>query len=174
MRPGGHQPAITLAEAGRQVRSGPAANAAPEPAGPPLEGRGRRGAALVEGALVALAFIVTIAGALELAQVFFFHQAFRERVRAGVRYAVVHEYNPRTIRNFVLYNSPEDRTGKGLLGLDPSLVTVVRYGAGTDADRIEVSIRSYPLRLFTPFLSGRGTQPVFRAVQPVESLGAPD
>ncbi|HWR53496.1 MAG TPA: TadE family protein [Bryobacteraceae bacterium] len=138
-------------------------------------GRGaRRGAAMVEGALIALAFIVTVTGALEVSQMFFFHQAFRERVRAGVRYAVVHEYSPELVRNFVLYNSPEPKTGRGFLGLEPSLVSVNRYDTGGDTDRIEVSIRSYPLRFFTPWLAGRTFQPVFRAVQPVESLGATD
>jgi hypothetical protein len=129
---------------------------------------------MVEGALVALAFIVAVTGALEVAQISFFHQAFRERVRAGVRYAVVHEYSPELVRNFVLYNSPEARTGRGFLGLDASLVSVDRYDAGGDTDRVEVRIRSYPLRFFTPWLAGRTFQPVVRAVQPVESLGATD
>ncbi len=136
--------------------------------------RKRRGAAIVESALVSLVFIVTLIGAMDITQFLFFHQALRERARAGVRYAVTHTYNPDILRNFVLWNSPERRDGPGLFGLRPDMVSVQRYGAGTEADRIEVRIENFPLRLFTPWLAGRVMHPVFRSVEPVESLGAPD
>ena len=65
----------------------------------------RRGEVLLESALVLLALLITLIGALDFGQLLFFHQSFRERVRAGVRYAVVHTYDPAQIRNMVVYNS---------------------------------------------------------------------
>ncbi len=126
----------------------------------------------MESALIALALIVTLIAALDLGQFLFFHQAFRERVRAAVRHAVVHQYNPDSIRNFVLFNSPESRDGPALLGLTASAIAVARYDEGTPRDRIEVRIENFPLRMFTPWLSRGALRPVFRSVEPIESLGA--
>ncbi len=134
----------------------------------------RAGAAVVEATLVALAFIVTLIGAIDVAQFLFFHQVLRERVRAGVRYAVTHSYEPAVLRNHVLWNSPSVQDRPGLFGLTPAMVTINRYDEGAEADRIEVRIDNYPVQLFTPWLAGRTMAPVFRAVEPVESLGAPD
>jgi hypothetical protein len=152
-----------------QATSGPARQC------PALEIRRKsRGAALVESALISLVFIVTLLGAIDIMQFLFFHQAMRERVRAGARYAVTHTYDPEVLRNFVLWNSPERRDDPGLFGLSPEMVAVERHGEGTEADRIEVRIENFPVRLFTPWLAGRVLHPVFRSVEPVESLGATD
>ncbi len=134
----------------------------------------RPGATVVEATLVALAFIVTLIGAIDVAQFLFFHQVLRERVRAGVRHAVTHSYEPAVLRNYILWNSPAAQERPGLFGLTPAMVAINRFDEGAEADRIEVRIENYPVRLFTPWLAGRTMAPVFRAVEPVESLGAPD
>lgn len=135
--------------------------------------RGRRGQALVESALVLLTLVLTILGILDLGQFLFFQATFRERVRSGVRYAVVHTYDPQQIENFVLYDSPIAGS-RPLFGLAESMISVTRYGENTPDDRIEVTISNAPLRMYSPFLASFSARPVFRAVMPVESLGAAD
>lgn len=137
--------------------------------------RRRRGAHLIETALVLVPFVFTLVGILDMGQFLFFYQTYRERVRAAARYAVVNPYDTQAITNVVLYNSPTTPPGgTALFGLTPSMVTVTRYDQGTSNDRIEVAIANPPVVFFSPLLAGYQLHPVFRAVMPVESLGATD
>ena len=133
--------------------------------------RKRRGEAMLESTLVLLTLVLTILGILDLGQFLFFQATFRERVRTGVRYAIVHDYDPQQITNFVLYGSPAPG-GRPLFGLSESMISVARYGENTADDRIEVTISNPPLKMFSPFLAQFSARPVFRAVMPAESLGA--
>lgn len=136
----------------------------------------RRGGTLVEGALVLLTTLVTLIGILDVGQYLFLQQTLRERARAAVRYAAVNSYDPGVITNVVLYNSPSAPSGggPGLMGMTASMVNVARHDAGTPADRVEIVIANYPMKFYSPFLAGTTIEPVFRAVMPVESLGASD
>ncbi len=114
----------------------------------------QRGQAAVEAALVALILIVTLIGIFDMGQVFFIHQTLVERVRNAGRYSAVHAYDPATFTNMVLYNqatAPEGSTS-GVFGLTSSMVEVVRCDAGTNDDRIVLTLRDYPFRLFTPII----------------------
>jgi hypothetical protein len=130
-----------------------------------------RGEAMLESALVLFTLVLTILGILDLGQFLFFQATFRERVRSGVRYAIVNAYDPHQITNFVLYGSAAP-SGRPLFGLSESMISVARYGQNTADDRIEVTISNPPLKMYSPFLARLSAQPVFRAVMPVESLGA--
>ena len=138
--------------------------------------RGRqRGQAMVEGALVAVAFITCLISILELSRYALFIQFFTERARAGARYAAVSNYNVDTIKNWVAYNSPiapDNYSSSGLFGLTPSMVNVSRFSQSTDTDRIEISINSYPVSLVVPFLPQNWVLKPFRVVLTTESLGA--
>jgi len=135
--------------------------------------RARRGSTLVESSVVMLLFLVILVGVLDAAQLLFFHQFLNQRVRAGARYAVVHANNPSVVQNLVAYNSPAAGNGEpGLFGLTPAMVQVTRYGAGTAADRVEVQVTGYRMRFLSPCLSGVFTPGPFRAVAPMESVGA--
>lgn len=117
-------------------------------------GEGRRGQAAVEAALVALVLIVTLIGIFDMGQVFFIHQTLAERVRNAGRYSAVHAFDAAAFRNMVLYNQPTTPSGStsGIFGLTASMVEVVRHDAGTSEDRIVVTLRNYPFRLFTPIV----------------------
>jgi len=118
--------------------------------------RRRRGSALVEGALVALVFLVTLIGIFDLGQVLFVHQTFVERVRSAARYAVVNTFNETAFKNMVLYNQttvPEGRTS-GIFGLTQAQVSVTQYDVNTNDHRIVVAINNYPYRLFSPLIAG--------------------
>jgi Flp pilus assembly protein TadG len=118
--------------------------------------RSRRGQTLVESALVALVFLVTLIGIFDLGQIFFIHQTFVERVRNAARYAVVNTYDATAFKNMVLYSQPTVPTGRtsGIFGLTADMVTVTRAGAGTNDDRIVVSVTNYPYRFFSPLIAG--------------------
>src|SRR5262252_1470433 len=112
-----------------------------------------------------LLFLVIWIAILDFSQILFFRQLLTTRVRAGARYAVVHPLDAQAIRNFVAYNNPSaPGGGMGLFGLDPAIVQVTRYDAGTPSDRIEVSISTFRMRLFSPWLSGTFTPGPFRSV----------
>jgi len=118
--------------------------------------RRRRGQALVESALVALVFLVTLIGIFDLGQVLFVHQTFVERVRSSARYAVVNTFNETAFKNMVLYNQttvPEGRTS-GIFGLTQAQVSVTQYDVNTNDHRIVVAINNYPYRLFSPLIAG--------------------
>ena len=137
--------------------------------------RRQRGQAMVEAALVAVAFITCLVAILELSRYALFIQFFTERARAGARYAAVSNYNVDTIKNWVAYNSPTapgDYTSSGFFGLTPSMINVSRFNQTTDTDRIEISINSYPISLAVPFLPSNWVLRPFRVVVTAESLGA--
>ena len=136
--------------------------------------RRQRGQAMVEGALVAVAFITCLVSILELSRYALFIQFFTERARAGARYAAVSNYNVDTIKNWVAYNSPiaPDYSSSGLFGLTPSMINVSRFNQSTDTDRIEISINSYPVSLVVPLLPQNWVLKPFRVVLTTESLGA--
>jgi hypothetical protein len=132
----------------------------------------RRGSTLVESAIVLLLFLVMLIGILDVGQVLFFHCFLNERVRAGVRYAVVHGYNAPEIQNVVAYNSKAPPDGaSGLFGLTPSMVQVNHYSSGTADERIEVSVSTFTMHFLSPWLMRDFTPGPFRAVMPIESAG---
>jgi hypothetical protein len=134
----------------------------------------RKGSTLVESSIILMVFLAVFVGILDMGQVLFFHNFLNDRVRTGARYAVVHAYDPAAIRNVVVYNSAVAPEGAetGLFGLAPAMVGVARYEPGTPNDRVEVSVSTYRMRFFSPWLAGQFTTGPFRAVMPLESAGA--
>lgn len=135
-------------------------------------GKGKQGGqAMVEAALVALAFIAVLIGVFDLAQVLFIHQSLVERARNAARYTAAHDYDPQTAVNMVLYNQPTapEGGGTGFLGLTPAMVSATREGAGTADDRLVVVISNYPYRFFSPWIAGVFYGKPIRIVAPVEA-----
>lgn len=140
--------------------------------------RRQAGQAILEGGLIAVAFLTCLVGVLELGRYVLFIQFFTERARAGARYAAVSNYDTTTIKNWVVYNTataPSNGGGgttPGLFGLTPSMVSVARYSQGADTDRLEISINNYPVTLYIPMMASNWTLRPFRVVLTTESLGA--
>ncbi len=135
----------------------------------------QRGSAILESALILLAFLTTLLGVIDFGQILFFHLMLADRVRAGARFAIVSSYDPVSIANMVVYNSvtaPSVSNTTGLFGLTTSMVNVTRYDAGAKTDRVEVAISNFPLAFYSPWISGSLSPRSFRAVMPIESLGA--
>ncbi len=133
--------------------------------------RRRRGSTLVESAMVLLLFLVLLLAVMDFAQILFFHQVLTDRVRSGVRYAVVHPWDTAAVQRYVAANNAAYGAASSLFGITPAMVQVLRFDAGTAADRIEVRISTYRMRFLSPWFSGVFTPGPFRAVMPVESAG---
>lgn len=128
----------------------------------------QRGSTLVESSVILLLFLVLVTGVLDFGQVLFFHHFLTDRVRSGARYAAVTNADATAVQNLVAYNTSSPGPGAtGLFGLQPGMVQVTRYDAGTATDRIEVKISTFRLWFLSPWLA-RSFTPSFRAVMPVE------
>jgi hypothetical protein len=125
----------------------------------------------VESCIILLLFLTLMIAVMDVSQILFFHHFLQQRARAGARYAVVHPFDSSAIANMVVYNSATAGT-TGLFGLTPSMVAVNLRDAGTANARVEVAITGFQMRFVTPGLMRDFTPGPFRAVMPVESLGA--
>jgi Flp pilus assembly protein TadG len=111
---------------------------------------------MVEGVLVLLVIVATLAGTLDFGQVMFVHQALVERTRMAARYAALNPANTTGTRNVVMYGRSDatgNGSGVGYLGIKASNVTITRSGANTNDDRVIVTISNYPLAFFTPWMA---------------------
>ncbi|MCS6952616.1 MAG: pilus assembly protein [Bryobacterales bacterium] len=126
---------------------------------------------MVEGALVALAFLAVLIAIFDMAQILLIRQTFVARVRSAVRYGAVYPDDQTGIRNIVLYGQTTAPPGSppGTLGLTPDMVLVSRSNPGTSADRITVSIANYPYRLFSPWIAGPLAAAPVTGTHPVEA-----
>jgi len=139
----------------------------------PFRSRGRRGNAIVEGALILTTVIFTLLGILDVGQVLLVHQALVERVRAGARFAVVNTYDADRIRNVVRFNTSTPAEGaKPIMGLESEMVAVSLLDDDTPEARIEIRIVDYPFRFLTPLIKGLYRTNRIRISIPPEGMGA--
>jgi Flp pilus assembly protein TadG len=131
----------------------------------------RRGSALVESALVSIAFLAVLIGIFDLAQFLIVRHSFVERVRAAARYGAVKPNDQTGIRNIVLYGrtTTPDGASSGIFGLSPAMVVVDRTGVGTTGEQISVSVVNYPYRLYSPWLGGVLAAAPVTASLPIEA-----
>ena len=142
-----------------------------------------KGSAIIEATFVLILGIVILLGIMDIGQMLLAHQVLIQRVRAGVRYAVVHEWDAdpvaaaNRIKNLVLYeeDDPTPRTDMGLFGIMPDMVSVTRADPGgtpddEGADRIVVAINDYRFFLLTPGITGEYTANQFSHSIPIENV----
>ena len=118
-----------------------------------------RGQSLVEAALVLIVFFALLLGVFDFGQVVIAQQALTERVRAAVRWGVVHPWNgPDAIVNLVLYDQtaePND-TSSSYLGLKPANV-IVTHRAPTlerpDDEILSVAIVNFESHFYSPWIA---------------------
>jgi hypothetical protein len=117
----------------------------------PLE----RGHAMLEAALVLTATIAMLIGAMDFGQVMFFHQSLAERTQAAAHWAAANPYNAAQIANVAVYNDPATNSGVPIVsGLTTAMVQSSLTNAGTQDAMVEVRIRNYPYRFFSPWIAG--------------------
>ena len=124
------------------------------------------GAALVEAALTLSLFLAIVFSLFDLGYIMFLHQTIASRVEAAARYGALNPTETTGMQNYVLYNAA---TGSGpvIFGLTASNVSATRSGAGTNDDRVVVTVSGYTYPAISPGLSGHG-KPI-TASMPVEA-----
>ena len=149
-----------------------------------MKPRQRRGAVIVEAALVVLLALIILIGVIDFGQVLLLHQGLVERVRSGARYGVVHDRDGDTsaamerIRNVVRFGNSAGTRGSslGIFGVTEQNVFVTRDSIGGNvgdegADRIVVEIRGYRFHFLTPGLAGQYEAKLIRHAITAENLG---
>ena len=118
---------------------------------------GRRGSAMVEGALVIGLFLMVFIGIFDFAQIMYLHQALTERVRGAARAAIVEPLTETEIRNFVLYGKKEPAAGQtGYFGLEPKNVRVTIADKGTNEQRLKLRVAGLKFSVLSPWMSRVG------------------
>ena len=110
-----------------------------------------KGQSLVETTLVLAAFVGLVAGIVGVGQMLFVRQSLAERVHDAARWGAMNPYDPRAIRNLVLYGTvaptPDARP---FLGLTSEAVVVGNPGCpGVDC-RVSVAITGQGVRSVEP------------------------
>jgi len=118
-----------------------------------MRSRRSKGQSLVESALVLTAFMALVLGLVGLADILFERQMLARRVQDAARWGAVNAYNPRAIRDLVLFGTLTPvRDALPFAGLESDAVEVANPGCPGADCRVRVSVR------------GQGVQ----SVQPVE------
>jgi Flp pilus assembly protein TadG len=126
------------------------------------ERRRRRsgGSAMVESALIFLAFALMLIGAFDFAQFLFTHQALVERARYAARWGAIQDPTDVTsITNMILYNqaaSPPAGTPT-YFNLKAANVAISNPDVGTDNYRLKVQISGYEFVVLSPLIAGTQT-----------------
>ncbi|HUS05827.1 MAG TPA: TadE/TadG family type IV pilus assembly protein [Bryobacteraceae bacterium] len=113
------------------------------------------GSALLEGSLTLLVFLLLIIAICDFGQFLFIHQTITERVRGALRYGSVNPYDPTPVRNMVLYGNPAPPEGATpAFDMTADMVSVSRQDAGTQEDRLVVTVANYHYKFLTPYIAG--------------------
>jgi len=131
--------------------------------------KGQRGNAIVEATLTLSLFLTVLFSIYDFGWVLFFHQTLVHQARIGGRYAAINPTSLTSAKNIVLYNQTSG-SGNGILGIDPSTVSVTRSGtAGAIDDRIIVTISGYQYNLITLGWAGTYNGKTITVSMPVEN-----
>ncbi|MBI4908135.1 MAG: pilus assembly protein [Acidobacteria bacterium] len=129
---------------------------------------GQHGSAIVESALVMLATLALIIGAVDFGQFLFVHQALVERARSAARWGAINDPKDTvSIKNMVLYNQKDALDVPGYFGLDASMIEVSVSGEYTDDYRLNVLITNYPYQIVSPYIAGTYRGPIILMTVPI-------
>src|SRR5262245_7916055 len=131
-----------------------------------------RGATLVEFAIAASVFLVSMFAVLEFGRALWVHNALSDAARRGARYAVVHQMNDATsVRNVVVFGNPEG-TGQPLVNnLTTSNVQVDYSFFNVNRGTVSVSITNYQFQFVVPLIGTTITMPAYTTTLTGESAG---
>src|SRR5260370_3081346 len=138
----------------------------------------RRGAAMLETALILTTALSMILFIVDMGRILLWQQFIVERARVGARNAVVNNWDSTAVKNYVVYGSttaPASQSGTpaGFLGLLPSQVTVNKVAdSGIGDGRYQVKLSGVPILTHLPYMSAQSTLPAVTATMPVQSQGA--
>ena len=135
--------------------------------------KNERGATLVEFAIGATVFVMSLFAVLEFGRALWVHNALTDAARRGARYAVLHSINSDTnVANVVVYGDPTGGTkpivpdlNTGNVEVTYSSDFVVNQGTAT------VKITNYQFQFVLPFLPTAITMPSYSTTLTAESAG---
>ncbi|MFN2530718.1 MAG: TadE/TadG family type IV pilus assembly protein [Pyrinomonadaceae bacterium] len=135
--------------------------------------RDEKGSTLVEFAIGATVFIMSIFAVLEFGRALWAHNALADAARRGARYAVLHSVGSDSgVKNVVVYGDPAGGSQPLLPDLTVDNVQVsyspdfiVNQGTAT------VSIKNYQFKFVLPFLPKTITMPTYSTTLTGESAG---
>jgi Flp pilus assembly protein TadG len=131
--------------------------------------KSQRGNAIIEATLTLSLFLTVLFSIYDFGWVLFFHQTLVHQARTGARYAAVNPASLTSAKNIVLYNQTSG-SGNGILGIDPSTVSVTRTGtAGAIDDRVIVTISGYQYNVITLGWAGTYNGKTITVSMPVEN-----
>lgn len=122
--------------------------------------RTRKGSAMVEAAIVFVAFSVMLLGIFDFGQFLFVHQALVERARYAARWGAIN--NPTdsaSITNMILYyqsSTPASGTPT-YFNVSSSNISITTPDSGTNNYRLNVQISGYSYTILSPYIAGTYT-----------------
>ncbi len=117
----------------------------------------RRGAAVIEATLTLMLFLLLTFSLFDFGYMLYFHHTLMQQARAAARYGILldaaTEENRTRIRNYFLFNDPDNTAGytTGILGLTSGNVDVdfAPKSAAEPVSRLVLTIRGYQYGLIT-------------------------
>ena len=109
---------------------------------------------MLEGALTLTAALFMIIGVFDFGQFLHLHQTLTERVRGAASKGAIANYDASSIQNLIAYGTatPASPGSAGYFGLQPSNISVVFSGAGTNATRLNVTISGLHYLVLSPLI----------------------
>ena len=141
-----------------------------------------RGASLLEFAIAASVFLTVVFGILECGRLLWTHNALKDAVRQGTRYATVRRKDAAgilAVQKMVVYGDPFANPGTATpvaVGLTTNDVLVQWNDMDPDngiqlGDRATVSITNYKFKFAVPLIGGTLNMPNYKTSMPGEALG---
>ena len=138
-----------------------------------------RGASLLEFAIAATVFFTVIFGVLESGRLLWTHNALKDAVRQGARYATVRRKDAAgqlAVQNMVVYGNAAGTGNPVASGLTTGNVVVQYNNSNANSgiqmgDRATVSIQNYQFKFSVPLIGGTLNMPSYSTGMPGESFG---
>lgn len=128
---------------------------------------------MVEFAIAGFVFLTAIFALLEFSRLLWTHNALRDAVRKGSRYAATSPQNASNVKNYVVYGtvSPGGGATPVVYGLTTSNVVVTYNNFGVKQGSVEVKITGYQFTFSVPLIGSTLTLGDYRATLTGESAG---
>lgn len=137
--------------------------------------RGRKGAAMLESALVLLTLLGMIVFVLDMGRILLIEQFVTARAEAAIRGAIVNNWSSDQVKNYLVYGSTTSPGGSaiGFPGLKTSNVSYTTLGTMGTADyRLQIKVTGISLFTWIPGIAGTYTAQPVVVTMPAQSLGA--
>lgn len=131
-----------------------------------------RGSTLVEFSIAATVFLLVMFAVIEFGRAVWTHNALADAARRGARYAVINQAaNAASVKNVVVYGSPDGGTSPVVENLTTDNVQVNYSGFGLDAGTVQVTITNYDFKFVVPVIGTKIQMPNYTTTLTGESAG---